>query len=59
MLLGIRKILLKIKRVFKKMKKKCFFIILFLIFAMFLVGCADTTLSTIRNPELSSGTFLL
>ena len=27
-------------------------VILFLIFAMFLVGCADTTLSTIRNPEL-------
>jgi len=35
------------------MKKKYYFVILFLIFAMFLVGCADTTLSTIRNPELS------
>ena len=35
------------------MKRKYFFVILFLIFAMFLVGCADTTLSTIRNPELS------
>ena len=34
------------------MKKKYFLIIAFLIFAMFLVGCAKTTLSTIRNPEL-------
>lgn len=28
-------------------------VILFLIFDIFLVGCAKTTLSTIRNPELS------
>ncbi|RXG66011.1 hypothetical protein ES695_05115, partial [Candidatus Atribacteria bacterium 1244-E10-H5-B2] len=34
------------------MKKKYFLIIAFLIFAMFLVGCAKTTLTTIRNPEL-------
>jgi hypothetical protein len=34
------------------MKKKYFLIIAFLIFAMFLVGCAKTTLSTIKNPEL-------
>jgi hypothetical protein len=35
------------------MKRKYFFVILFLIFAMFLAGCAKTTLTTIRNPELS------
>jgi len=35
------------------MKREYFFVILFLIFAMFLVGCADTTLNTIKNPELS------
>ena len=35
------------------MKGKYFFVILVLIFAMVLIGCADTTLSTIRNPELS------
>jgi len=35
------------------MKKKYFLVILVLILAMILVGCADTTLSTIRNPELS------
>ncbi|MBA7540586.1 hypothetical protein ES705_32885 [subsurface metagenome] len=34
------------------MKRKYFFVILFLIFTMFLVGCAKTTLTTIRNPEL-------
>ena len=44
--------LLKIKGDFN-MKRKYFLVGLFLIFAMFLVGCADTTLTTIRNPELS------
>ena len=35
------------------MKKKYFLVILVLVLTMFLVGCAVTTLSTIRNPELS------
>jgi len=35
------------------MKRKYFFVIVFLILAMLLVGCAGTTLTTIRNPELS------
>lgn len=35
------------------MKRKLFLLGLVLVIAMFLSGCADTTLSTIRNPELS------
>jgi len=35
------------------MKRKYFLVVLFLIFAMFLSGCASTTLSTITNSELS------
>ena len=34
------------------MKRKYFLVGLFLILAMFLVGCATTTLNTIKNPEL-------
>ena len=35
------------------MKRKYFFVVLFLMLAIFLSGCASTTLSTISNPELS------
>lgn len=35
------------------MKRKYFYVILFLIFTVFFMGCAETKLDTVRNPELS------